>query len=903
MLKFFAYYLLSVFLFILLINFGFKEPEFRYKKATYNPAFEKKIDGKIIDTATFAGNVLLLSNHYKKPYFQESEGNLLFRNDEALEKFYQNYKYSTVDSIQDIGSLALMIANYRTKLFELAHKYESNIKNKNVPYVHYFTGDLLLKEGYLEEGVAELKKELPYKVYCDSTYKKLAYYYYYTNDYDNLFQLYNNPEAKKGFPEIAKAQMYFLSGDVFAYINARFFNFKIAWSSFLAGFFIMLVWFFYVYQLKTYLPKKTGIYILVVVLGYILSDLCFILYDFYDTVLGWQLSGNIFNDFLYCIIGIGAIEVFTKLIPVLIFLSFKKNLDEPIDYIMLCSFSAIGFAFSENFDYFRIYHDHLSIIHSRGMNGLHLFCSGIVAYGIIQVKYKKKGIKTFLQYFLAAIICHGLFDLFLLNESLSIFYLYSYVTAFFGLYFYRIYCNNALNISPYFSSEIKINADYLKKYLIISITSVLLLEYLLNAFNEGPLTANDLLIEALIGFTVIIVVQVTSMSNFDLIYDYTIKPFQKRNTLYDTIIGKGLVFELDNKYQRISILSKEVFNQVPDFFIAKTETPITINNITSDLFVLQIKSSVSVKNSTTQYKGVFFQFVPSLDLNETNKTIQTKSTLFSTTFVAEEKAEIKPPASKLKKRLYIALILLSLFIGLIFFFVYMQYKTATQSYYWAEQFMETKDLYKASENLEYTLNIRPSYDRAHILLTKINLYLGEFESALESIEKGLKYSPNHMNELYLHGFINIKMKNYIPAIEDFSKVRSNENAPDSTYYFEAVARMSLQEFTLANALLDTFALKTNSKSFEVIFKKAVCKYNLNSYSDALTLFKTSLKINPKAYLAYHYIGLCELKGNNNETACLNFSKAYLHNITESEHYIQSVCNYIIYPEVDTVSTK
>jgi RsiW-degrading membrane proteinase PrsW (M82 family) len=920
MLKFFAYYFCAIILFVLLVNYGFKEPEFRNKPVLSNPKFEKSISETNKDSLSFGFHIADLNYHYTKPYYQESEGSLIYRKDEDAAHYYEEYTRSAIDSVHDIGCLSLMVINHYSKLIEQSNKYSSKIKNKDIPYYHYYNGYALLKQGYREEGVKELQKELSYKVYNDSTYIALAKFYYAIEDYDQLLVLFNNPEARKVIPESIKRSMYFLSGDVRSYIEATFFKLDVDWLSFIAGIFIMLVWFFYIVQLKVFLPKNWGVYILIFALGFFLSELCFVLYDFYELVLRFELSGNILNDLFFSVFGIGVIEEFVKFLPVLLFIFYKRKLDEPIDYIILCSLSAIGFAFSENMSYFNRYNDVSGIVHSRGMICVvvHFFCSSIVAYGIILAKYKNKGFKYILLYFLAASFCHGFYDFWLLNKSVYIFHLYSYVLMLVGVYFFRLYSNSALNISPYFKTENKISSDYLKRYLIIALTGVLLLEYFLNAVKDGPVTANDILVDALIGFIVIISVQASNLANFDLVYDYIIKPFHQRNNKHDQLIGTTIFFSYDGNTtnQKISIISREVFNDSPDFLIVKTETPIIINNTPADYFILQIRSTVVLKNKQVQYKSALYSLDSNLDLNSTDKKINIKTPVLSIILLSEVQAvEITRP-SKAKDRLYVTLSIASIIMIIVIFYNYMQFKSATNAYYYAEEWIESKDLYNASQNLLYSIKRRPSYIRSYLLLAKIDLSLGQYSSALQTISKGLEEDPENPNALYLRGIISSRMMNgsttlpdfesaaYIMSpIKDFEKVRRSGNAPDSLYYFEALLQMREKGYSSASDLLDSFSLKIKKPSLEVFYNKGLCKYYSENYSEAEKLFISAAKVDPKHYITYHYLGICELQRQDTAAACIHFSKAHLHNITLSEPYLGENCNFIIYPEVDSVSVK
>ena len=99
----------------------------------------------------------------------------------------------------------------------------------------------------------------------------------------------------------------------------------------------------------------------------------------FPSFVGLLFKGGVF--------GIGVIEEFVKFVPFLIILKFTKIINEPIDYIMYASLSALGFAFVENFNYFD--DGSINIIHSRALTAsiAHMVFSSLVVYGLILAKY------------------------------------------------------------------------------------------------------------------------------------------------------------------------------------------------------------------------------------------------------------------------------------------------------------------------------------------------------------------------------------------------------------------------------------------------------------------------------------------------------------------------------------
>ena len=77
--------------------------------------------------------------------------------------------------------------------------------------------------------------------------------------------------------------------------------------------------------------------------------------DFFELTFNLQMKGDFYHDLIYSSVVIGFVEELVKIIPFLLLLKFFKFIDEPYDYILYASSSALGFAFMENMIYFEDY--------------------------------------------------------------------------------------------------------------------------------------------------------------------------------------------------------------------------------------------------------------------------------------------------------------------------------------------------------------------------------------------------------------------------------------------------------------------------------------------------------------------------------------------------------------------
>lgn len=278
---------------------------------------------------------------------------------------------------------------------------------------------------------------------------------------------------------------------------------------------ILLIWMYYIRGLDFFNKEKLKPTLMILGLGMAFTFLTFPISEFVHTVFDIKYSNNTFyNLFVYSFLGIGIVEEFVKLIPVLLILKFSNEIDEPIDLIYYASISALGFAYIENLIYFRDLSG--SIIIGRALTSAvgHMIDSSIVVYGIILYRYnaERKKISVILYYFLLGAFVHALYDYFLF-EDLTLFFLFTF--AFF-IQSWTIMINNAINNSKYFTYDVIYKNDEVKFRLAIYFIGLILLSFVFNIFLVGKVEALDLYFSALFWGGLLIIFYVSSLSSFDL---------------------------------------------------------------------------------------------------------------------------------------------------------------------------------------------------------------------------------------------------------------------------------------------------------------------------------------------------------------------------------------------------
>lgn len=286
--------------------------------------------------------------------------------------------------------------------------------------------------------------------------------------------------------------------------------------------FIAWIWVDY-YRLIDIFEKEKFRYILIT---FLLGATSVLIVDGIDLLFGEpfisKMTGNFFNDFLYCTLNIGLIEEFAKIIPFLIVLKiFKNQINEPIDYLAFISVSALGFSAAENVLYFSNYGP--SIISGRAILSSvgHMFDTSIFAYGIILIKYRDTKYKVFtlLAFYLLAALSHGIYDFWLMFEGVKSWgWIMTVFYFFFTISIYSTILNNCLNNSSFFNYKTSINSDKITFRLLIYYAIIFVIQLILLAIKKDLLTAVINFRSSIIFTGFIITITVIRLSRYKLIH-------------------------------------------------------------------------------------------------------------------------------------------------------------------------------------------------------------------------------------------------------------------------------------------------------------------------------------------------------------------------------------------------
>ncbi len=557
------------------------------------------------------------------------------RDDKPIQIFYNALAESSDSSLVDLGNygrglIAVNFENYNWALTEFR-----KVKNTDLKYLNNSIGNVYIQLDSTKQAEIYFRKEIENRGNVEGAYVNLFELLFDQGKTKEINQLLKNKEALKYIPSRVEQSIYFNNFQLVDYskhiIKKVFSDFNI-WG-FLAAFLIMGSWIMYLRKIDIFDVEKWRNIIFAVSLGMFFCFLTFPLTDFNKLVLGFKLNGNLINDFFYCVFGIGAIEEFVKIIPLLIILRFSKIINEPFDYILYASLSALGFAFIENIIYFSEHN--LQIIHGRALTAVvsHMFDSSIIAYGLILNKYKRHRNQylNFIVFFLLASLAHGFYDFWLINKSASTFSSLTFIFLLASMFMWNSFKNNALNQSAFYDKDISINGEKIQDYLLYSLAGVLLFEYVALAFKFSPSVANDGLFSSISSGTYLLIFLVGNLSKFTLNKGEwaPINYWGKEEKVnYDQIVGTEVKlnrftnndYTIDYLSNSGKIVKRVTVSKEPDWYFVKLDNAIQINAFYGDTVLIRTKEK---EQQIEVGKKLFIAFyIIPLEVNLENENFQ-----------------------------------------------------------------------------------------------------------------------------------------------------------------------------------------------------------------------------------------------------------------------------------------
>lgn len=292
--------------------------------------------------------------------------------------------------------------------------------------------------------------------------------------------------------------------------------------------FIAWIWVDYFRLIEIFEKGKLKYFILTFILGGASVLFVFGVEKFFLAGTNFTPNGHLINDFFYFVFHVGLVEEIAKMLPFLIILFFfKKQLNEPIDYVVFICISALGFSAVENTQYFLSYGDQIIVGRAVLASVGHMIDSTFIAYGIISYKYKKGslGAATIPLFILLAALTHGIYDLLLSLGLGPLGVVFSIIFFFFTVSLFARIINNALNLSPFFTYKKVVQSDKVMTRLLVYYAIIYAIQFFVIGFHNGIklgfqksfMFALGSLFLGIFSTLVIIIALCTRLSRFKLI--------------------------------------------------------------------------------------------------------------------------------------------------------------------------------------------------------------------------------------------------------------------------------------------------------------------------------------------------------------------------------------------------
>ena len=477
---------------VLLVNRFVHKPTFKTPEDRLKFVLKEKQNERLdlIYLEIVAKDSMNIDNHYGliTSYYAYPPDSRVIKEKDLISIYWTYTEYDDLN-VNDIGYYSLGLISAMKQDYNNALIYFTQVNNIELKYLNNSIGRIYLALQDYSQAEEYYKKAIEANGNLEGAYTNLINLYSSQNRINDLNELLEEKKARKYFPSQLKRYLFLSNSNLLGYFEAIFFHTYHNQS--LIGFFgallVMLSWLFYLRKIDIYESEKWKHLILIFLLGVLFSKVTFLLSDLNSMFTGFSLNGKVWNDLLYCIVGIGIIEEFVKILPVILILKYSKAINEPVDYLVYGSVSALGFAFAENLLYFNSYGP--QIIMGRALTAVvfHMFLTSLAAYGIMLDKYKaRKGLLTdFVKYFILSAVIHGLYDFWLINPVVSQFGLISIIILIFCFSFFNTLISNALSNSEFYDETVHLNRRKLQNYLIYSLSFILMFQYLAISFRFG----------------------------------------------------------------------------------------------------------------------------------------------------------------------------------------------------------------------------------------------------------------------------------------------------------------------------------------------------------------------------------------------------------------------------------
>ncbi|MDG2370869.1 MAG: PrsW family intramembrane metalloprotease [Flavobacteriales bacterium] len=554
------------------------------------------------------------------------------------------YSMTKSDQIRskNIGFLMLCYLDYYSS-YKYDFDYLSFVSNKEIKYYNFLIGLKEKEKSEFDLAVNSFKTEINNNGYLKGSTQFLYAIYDQNNDWENILSLVYDENLNEFLSRSVKKKVSFKNKDFLNYsvqIIGRTLD-QFTFLSAITAFLISFLWLNFLRRFDIYESEAWLNLFAVFTLGAGFTFFVYPIGDFIEHFFQLYFSGNDFiNDFFYCSIVIGGVEELVKIIPFLLVLKFFKFIDEPYDYILYASVSALGFAFMENILYFKEYQFHVIFIRTVYAVVGHMFWASIVAYSFIKIDFGGKNryssLHVLIGSFVIASVGHGVYDL-LLFYNLG---MLNTMFFFLSLIAFMFMINNSLNISNFYNYEISLRREKMAFQLIIGLIGVYMFQYFIIGINNGSSYANEMAIKNLPNGLMIITFLAILFSSINVkrgewkaISVFSFIPYFTLNGLRTFFYDKkqnGLKLRfftnktnpfLSSQLPVIGVVVKELnISNENGWYLVEFQKPITVRNYLALRAVIRpVKSNATLRQDKIK---IDFLMIPNSDVLNKKKVVK-----------------------------------------------------------------------------------------------------------------------------------------------------------------------------------------------------------------------------------------------------------------------------------------
>ncbi len=313
-------------------------------------------------------------------------------------------------------------------------------------FAHEFYGDVLWREGEAEAALEHFRSEVashPQAAYSRFGIMSILLQLERFGELENRF---DDPEYRAALTDHLEVEIASHLGRwgtvILTQAKIRFTQPAAAWLV-VAGF-SALVWFSIVATLggvDELRSRRLGLYGLGFLAGAISTLVTIAVVIWQDTIQGFGPNGDLANDLIYCISGIGLREELVKLLLFAPFLPILLKRGSAMEALATAGCVGLGFAAVENLGYFERYGGGAVFGRFLTANILHVSLTGLAGLALFHfARWPKTRWEEFVGTFLVIVVAHGVYDA-LSGLAPALAHQYSL----FGIIIFALVCNRYLN--------------------------------------------------------------------------------------------------------------------------------------------------------------------------------------------------------------------------------------------------------------------------------------------------------------------------------------------------------------------------------------------------------------------------------------------------------------------------